>query len=105
MEIFMTIGILLALCIRLAHFLYDFDGLFTVVRAGLFKDEGQTEVLTQIVLYLIIPCVILRCDFRSITRRNGCGAAGCVCGFALLMQVVLLLRFQLLDGCFPFGCG
>ena len=50
-------------------------------------------------LYLIIPCVILNAfqvDYTPETVR------GLLVAFAasLLMQVVLLLRFQLLDGCF-----
>ncbi len=58
------------------------------------------KVLSKIVLYLIIPCVILNAfqvDYTPETVR------GLLVAFAasLLMQVVLLfLRFQLLDGCF-----
>ena len=92
----MEISILLAQQIA-QLFLMIFMG-FLIVKAGLLKDE-DSKVLSKIVLYLIIPCVILNAfqvDYTPETMR------GCVVAFAasLLMQVVLLLRFQLLDGCF-----
>ena len=67
----MTISILLAQQIA-QLFLMIFMG-FLIVKAGLLKDE-DSKVLSKIVLYLIIPCVILM-RFRSITRRKRCG--GC----------------------------
>ena len=81
-----------------AAFSYDFLWAFLIVKAGLLKDE-DSKVLSKIVLYLIIPCVILNAfqvDYTPETVR------GLLVAFAasLLMQVVLLLRFQLLDGCF-----
>ena len=52
----MTISILLAQQIA-QLFLMIFMG-FLIVKAGLLKDE-DSKVLSKIVLYLIIPCVIL----------------------------------------------
>lgn len=67
----MTISILLAQQIA-QLFLMIFMG-FLIVKAGLLKDE-DSKVLSKIVLYLIIPCVILNA-FQAITRRKRCG--GC----------------------------
>ena len=52
----MTISILLAQQIA-QLFLMIFMG-FLIVKAGLLKDE-DSKVLSKIVLYLIVPCVIL----------------------------------------------
>ena len=92
----MTISILLAQQIA-QLFLMILMG-FLIVKAGLLKDE-DSKVLSKIVLYLIIPCVILNAFSGRLHAGNG---AGLLVAFAasLLMQVVLLLRFQLLDGCF-----
>lgn len=75
----MTISILLAQQIA-QLFLMIFMG-FLIVKAGLLKDE-DSKVLSKIVLYLIIPCVILNAFSGQLHAGNGAGAAGCVCGFA-----------------------
>ena len=92
----MTISILLAQQIA-QLFLMIFMG-FLIVKAGLLKDE-DSKVLSKIVLYLIIPCVILNAfqvDYTPETVR------GLLVAFAasLLMRLCFFLRFQLLDGCF-----
>ena len=120
----MTISILLAQQIA-QLFLMIFMG-FLIVKAGLLKDE-DSKVLSKIVLYLIIPCVILNAfqvDYTPETVR------GLLVAFAasLLMQVVLLFAVSALgrvfhldaveitsvyysnsgaacDGCFRSGMG
>ena len=62
---------------------------FLIVKAGLLKDE-DSKILSKIVLYLIIPCVILNAfqvDYTPETVR------GLLVAFAasLLMQVVLMV--------------
>ena len=83
---FMMISILLAQQIA-QLFLMILMG-FLIVKIGLLKDE-DSKVLSKIVLYLIIPCVILNAfqvDYTPETVR------GLLVAFAasLLMQVVLL---------------
>ena len=95
-EIFMTISILLAQQIA-QLFLMIFMG-FLIVKAGLLKDE-DSKVLSKIVLYLIIPCVILNAfqvDYTPETVR------GLLVAFAasLLMQVVLLFAVSALGRVF-----
>ena len=66
----MTISILLAQQIA-QLFLMIFMG-FLIVKAGLLKDE-DSKVLSKIVLYLIIPCVILNAfqvDYTPETVRG-----------------------------------
>lgn len=80
-----------------AAFSYDFYGLFNR-KAGLLKDE-DSKVLSKIVLYLIIPCVILNAfqvDYTPETVR------GLLVAFAasLLMQVVLLFAVSALGRVF-----
>lgn len=80
-----------------AAFSYDFMG-FLIVKAGLLKDE-DSKVLSKIVLYLIIPCVILNAfqvDYTPETMR------GLLVAFAasLLMQVVLLFAVSALGRVF-----
>ena len=80
-----------------AAFSYDFYGLL-IVKAGLLKDE-DSKVLSKIVLYLIIPCVILNAfqvDYTPETVR------GLLVAFAasLLMQVVLLFAVSALGRVF-----
>ena len=71
---------------------------FLIVKAGLLKDE-DSKVLSKIVLYLIIPCVILNAfqvDYTPETVR------GLLVAFAasLLMQVVLLFAVSALGRVF-----
>lgn len=92
----MTISILLAQQIA-QLFLMIFMG-FLIVKAGLLKDE-DSKVLSKIVLYLIIPCVILNAfqvDYTPETVR------GLLVAFAasLLMQVVLLFAVSALERMF-----
>ena len=92
----MTISILLAQQIA-QLFLMIFMG-FLIVKAGLLKDE-DSKVLSKIVLYLIIPCVILNAfqiDYTPETVR------GLLVAFAasLLMQVVLLFAVSALGRVF-----
>lgn len=92
----MTISILLAKQIA-QLFLMIFMG-FLIVKAGLLKDE-DSKVLSKIVLYLIIPCVILNAfqvDYTPETVR------GLLVAFAasLLMQVVLLFAILALGRVF-----
>ena len=86
----MEISILLAQQIA-QLFLMIFMG-FLIVKAGLLKDE-DSKVLSKIVLYLIIPCVILNA-----------GAAGCVCGFASDAGCASFCGFSSWTGV-SFGCG
>ena len=77
----MTISILLAQQIA-QLFLMIFMG-FLIVKAGLLKDE-DSKVLSKIVLYLIIPCVILNAfqvDYTPETVR------GLLVAFAALGRV------------------
>ena len=92
----MEISILLAQQIA-QLFLMIFMG-FLIVKAGLLKDE-DSKVLSKIVLYLIIPCVILNAfqvDYTPETVR------GLLVAFAasLLMQVVLLFAVSALGRVF-----
>lgn len=92
----MTISILLAQQIA-QLFLMILMG-FLIVKAGLLKDE-YSKVLSKIVLYLIIPCVILNAfqvDYTPETVR------GLLVAFAasLLMQVVLLFAVSALGRVF-----
>ena len=92
----MMISILLAQQIA-QLFLMIFMG-FLIVKAGLLKDE-DSKVLSKIVLYLIIPCVILNAfqvDYTPETVR------GLLVAFAasLLMQVVLLFAVSALGRVF-----
>lgn len=92
----MTISILLAQQIA-QLFLMILMG-FLIVKAGLLKDE-DSKVLSKIVLYLIIPCVILNAfqvDYTPETVR------GLLVAFAasLLMQVVLLFAVSALGRVF-----
>ena len=71
---------------------------FLIVKIGLLKDE-DSKVLSKIVLYLIIPCVILNAfqvDYTPETVR------GLLVAFAasLLMQVVLLFAVSALGRVF-----
>ena len=81
----MTISILLAQQIA-QLFLMIFMG-FLIVKAGLLKDE-DSKVLSKIVLYLIIPCVILNAFQVDYTPET------------LLMQVVLLFAVSALGRVF-----
>ena len=92
----MMISILLAQQIA-QLFLMIFMG-FLIVKIGLLKDE-DSKVLSKIVLYLIIPCVILNAfqvDYTPETVR------GLLVAFAasLLMQVVLLFAVSALGRVF-----
>ena len=71
---------------------------FLIVKAGLLRDE-DSKVLSKIVLYLIIPCVILNAfqvDYTPETVR------GLLVAFAasLLTQVVLLFAVSALGRVF-----
>ena len=68
----MTISILLAQQIA-QLFLMIFMG-FLIVKAGLLKDE-DSKVLSKIVLYLIVPCVILNAFQVDYTPETVCGFA------------------------------
>ena len=92
----MTISILLAQQIA-QLFLMILMG-FLIVKAGLLRDE-DSKVLSKIVLYLIIPCVILNAfqvDYTPETVR------GLLVAFAasLLTQVVLLFAVSALGRVF-----
>ena len=92
----MTISILLAQQIA-QLFLMIFMG-FLIVKAGLLKDE-DSKVLSKIVLYLIIPCVILNAfqiDYTPETVRELLVAFAA----SLLMQVVLLFAVSALGRVF-----
>lgn len=80
-----------------AAFSYDFYGLFKI-KAGLLKDE-DSKVLSKIVLYLIIPCVILNAFQIGYTPET---VRGLLVAFAasLLMQVVLLFAVSALGRVF-----
>mgnify|MGYP005978730877 CR=1 FL=1 len=97
----MTISILLAQQIA-QLFLMIFMG-FLIVKAGLLKDE-DSKVLSKIVLYLIIPCVILNAFSGRLHAGNGAGAAGCVCGFASDAGCASFCGFSSWTGV-SFGCG
>ena len=71
--------------------------------AGLLKDE-DSKVLSKIVLYLIIPCVILNAFSGRLHAGNGAGAAGCVCGFASDAGCASFCGFSSWTGV-SFGCG
>ena len=93
---FMEISILLAQQIA-QLFLMIFMG-FLIVKAGLLKDE-DSKVLSKIVLYLIIPCVILNAfqiDYTPETVRELLVAFAA----SLLMQVVLLFAVSALGRVF-----
>ena len=92
----MTISILLAQQIA-QLFLMIFMG-FLIVKAGLLKDE-DSKVLSKIVLYLIIPCVILNAFQIGYTPET---VRGLLVAFAasLLMQVVLLFAVSALGRVF-----
>ena len=92
----MEISILLAQQIA-QLFLMIFMG-FLIVKAGLLKDE-DSKVLSKIVLYLIIPCVILNAfqiDYTPETVRELLVAFAA----SLLMQVVLLFAVSALGRVF-----
>lgn len=92
----MEISILLAQQI-VQLFLMIFMG-FLIVKAGLLKDE-DSKVLSKIVLYLIIPCVILNAFQVDYTPEM---VRGLLVAFAasLLMQVVLLFAVSALGRVF-----
>lgn len=92
----MTISILLAQQIA-QLFLMIFMG-FLIVKAGLLKDE-DSKVLSKIVLYLIVPCVILNAFQVDYTPET---VQGLLITFAasLLTQVVLLLAVSALGRVF-----
>ena len=92
----MEISILLAQQIA-QLFLMIFMG-FLIVKAGLLKDE-DSKVLSKIVLYLIIPCVILNAFQVDYTPEM---VRGLLVAFAasLLMQVVLLFAVSALGRVF-----
>ena len=76
---------------------------FLIVKAGLLKDE-DSKVLSKIVLYLIIPCVILNAFQVDYYAGNGAGAAGCVCGFASDAGCASFCGFSSWTGV-SSGCG
>ena len=92
----MTISILLAKQIA-QLFLMIIMG-FLIVKAGLLKDE-DSKVLSKIVLYLIVPCVILNAFQVDYTPET---VQGLLITFAasLLTQVVLLLAVSALGRVF-----
>lgn len=76
---------------------------FLIVKIGLLKDE-DSKVLSKIVLYLIIPCVILNAFQVDYTPETVRGAAGCVCGFASDAGCASFCGFSSWTGV-SFGCG
>ncbi|MFR3038619.1 MAG: AEC family transporter [Agathobacter rectalis] len=80
-------------------FYHDFHG-FIIVKAGIVKDE-DSKVLSKIVLYLIIPCVIINAfqvDYTSKTVR------GLLIAFAasVILQLVLLFIISAMRRAFPY---
>ncbi len=52
---------------------------FIIVKAGIVKDE-DSKVLSKIVLYLIIPCVIINAFQVDYTSKNSERSFDCICG-------------------------
>ena len=50
---------------------------FIIVKAGIVKDE-DSKVLSKIVLYLIIPCVII--NAFQVDYKNSERSFDCICG-------------------------
>ena len=74
---------------------------FIIVKAGIVKDE-DSKVLSKIVLYLIIPCVIINAfqvDYNSKTVR------GLLIAFAasVILQLVLLFIISAMGRLFLHG--
>ena len=61
-------------------FLMIFMG-YLIVKVGLVKDE-DSKVLSKIILYLIIPCVIINAfqvDYTMDTVKGLLTCSGCIC--------------------------
>ena len=52
---------------------------FIIVKTGIVKDE-DSKVLSKIVLYLIIPCVIINAFQVDYTSKNSERSFDCICG-------------------------
>lgn len=52
---------------------------FIIVKAGIVKDE-DSKVLSKIVLYLIIPCVIINAFPGGLHFKNSERSFDCICG-------------------------
>lgn len=75
---------------------------FIIVKTGIVKDE-DSKVLSKIVLYLIIPCVIINAfqvDYTSKTVR------GLLIAFAasVILQLVLLFIISAMGRLFHMSC-
>ncbi len=51
---------------------------FIIVKAGIVKDE-DSKILSKIVLYLIIPCVIINAFQVDYTSKTVRGLLYCIC--------------------------
>ncbi len=63
---------------------------FIIVKAGIVKEE-DSKVLSKIVLYLIIPCVIINAFQVDYTKKKTVNGLLIALAASVLLQVVLLL--------------
>ena len=71
---------------------------FIIVKAGIVKEE-DSKVLSKIVLYLIIPCVIINAFQVDYTQKTVNGLLIALAA-SVLLQVVLLLVVFVMENCF-----
>ena len=75
---------------------------FIIVKAGIVKEE-DSKVLSKIVLYLIIPCVIINAFQVDYTKKTVNGLLIALAA-SVLLQVVLLLFVFVMGKLFSFDC-
>lgn len=67
---------------------------FIIVKAGIVKEE-DSKVLSKIVLYLIIPCVIINAFQVDYTKKTVNGLLIALAASVLLQVVLLLVVFMM----------
>ena len=77
---------------------------YVVVKMGLLKDE-DSKVLSTLVLYLIVPCVILNAFQVDYTPEKVSGLElACIASLLLLFLIVPLVAFMLGDKWVFYAC-
>lgn len=74
---------------------------FIIVKAGIVKEE-DSKVLSKIILYLIIPCVIINAFQVNYTKETVNGLLLALVA-SILLQIILLLVVSLISRLFSLN--
>ena len=76
---------------------------FAIVKAGIVKDE-ESKVLSKIVLYLVIPCVIVNAFQVDYTAQT---VKGLMIAFvaSVILQIILLIIVAVMGKVLSLNCG